>query len=315
MNCPTANDIYLLLKSSDFVTHDLEHAFDGCIDSNAGPDALNEIPYHLVLRKWIPGLHPSLEFRCYVRQKNLLALCQRDLNYYDFLPALKPHLLHLVKAFFEQELRHTFPDPDYVFDVYVPPGADGKYPRVWLVDVNPWAVRTDPILFSWAELLAMEAPTVVEADDEMGGEDEVVRVPFRPSPDEDMLALNGLHLNGDNTTPASLSNSESDPTNPPASDFDTDSEHLAAPPRRPLELRLISRNDPESHAFSTPQYSAHKLPRDVVDASSAAAAGDLDGVRDFAEEWRRLVSRRAEHARNGITEETESSSDDDESVR
>jgi hypothetical protein len=30
MECATPNDIYLLLKSSDFVTHDLEHAFDGC---------------------------------------------------------------------------------------------------------------------------------------------------------------------------------------------------------------------------------------------------------------------------------------------
>ena len=32
MECNTPNDIYLLLKSSDFITHDLEHAFDGCAE-------------------------------------------------------------------------------------------------------------------------------------------------------------------------------------------------------------------------------------------------------------------------------------------
>ncbi|KAK1048241.1 hypothetical protein LTR74_017557, partial [Friedmanniomyces endolithicus] len=31
MECRTPNDIYLLLKSSDFVTHDLEHAFDDTV--------------------------------------------------------------------------------------------------------------------------------------------------------------------------------------------------------------------------------------------------------------------------------------------
>ncbi|CAM6031899.1 unnamed protein product, partial [Sphagnum compactum] len=28
MDCQTPNDIYLMLKSSDFITHDLEHPFD-----------------------------------------------------------------------------------------------------------------------------------------------------------------------------------------------------------------------------------------------------------------------------------------------
>ena len=36
MECRAANDIYLLLKSSDFVTHDLEHPFDDCTDRAPG---------------------------------------------------------------------------------------------------------------------------------------------------------------------------------------------------------------------------------------------------------------------------------------
>jgi len=34
--CGTAGDIVLLLKSSEFAAHDLEHAYDGCADVAAG---------------------------------------------------------------------------------------------------------------------------------------------------------------------------------------------------------------------------------------------------------------------------------------
>ena len=79
MECRTPNDIYLLLKSSDFVTHDLEHAFDDCEDDEATGGIENEelstqnIPYFLVLRKSIT-LNPSVEFRCFVRWRRLIAL-------------------------------------------------------------------------------------------------------------------------------------------------------------------------------------------------------------------------------------------------
>jgi len=29
------------------------------------------------------------------------------------------------------------------------------------------------------------------------------------------------------------------------------------------ELRLVKRDDPEAYSFNTPQYSAHKLPKEV----------------------------------------------------
>ncbi|KAI7047086.1 hypothetical protein KC352_g46099, partial [Hortaea werneckii] len=51
MECRSPNDIYLLLKSSDFVTHDLEHAFDDTVDSPESSMDPSDIPYHLVLRK------------------------------------------------------------------------------------------------------------------------------------------------------------------------------------------------------------------------------------------------------------------------
>lgn len=376
MDCTTANDVYLLLKSSDFITHDLEHAFDGCVDdldishdsTTADEDEANEaeteaqktaIPYHLILRKWLRTLHPSLEFRCFVRSRSLLALTQRDLNHYPFLLSLRPQLTALISAFYDRELRDTFPDPDFVFDVYVPPsqGVEGtRYERVRLVDVNPWAARTDPILFSWGELLGMEDPGVGE-EDEHGEDDDsgsgsddtdelehagVVRIPFRPRPrpgptaaanankvngESGQTATNGKkpshhhipatassNANASGSSNSNITSTSNATTSPPLLSSASHRPHRRQPAQRPPELRLISSTDPEATKFSTQQYSAHKMPRDVVDAASAASAGggdggDLEGLRSFAEEWRKIVERRE---KGGSNSSSGSSSDSDE---
>lgn len=53
------------------------------------------------------------------------------------------------------------------------------------------------------------------------------------------------------------------------------------------ELRLVGRDDPEAYAFNTPQYSAHKLPKDVVDAGNEGEAG----LREFLGTWREIERR------------------------
>lgn len=238
MECRTPNDIYLLLKSSDFVTHDIAHAFDdtteGTENEDGSPAEPPTIPYHLVLRKWIM-LNPSVEFRCFVRNRKLIALCQRDLNHFDFLFKMQDRLLQTIREFFEIRLKHTFPDPNFTFDVYVPPPHD----RVWLMDINPWAQRTDPLLFSWMELLTLPEPAepVAYSTDE-SEEDEVIEALFVP------------------------------------------------------EFRLVKRDDPEAYGFTTPQYSAHKLPKDVVDASR----GGEGNLREFALQWKE-AQRLAEEQR------------------
>lgn len=200
MECRTPNDIYLLLKSSDFVTHDLEQAFDGCVD-------IAEVPYHLVLRKSFQ-LNPALEFRCFVRDRKLIAISQREMNYFEFLFDLR--------SSFRQKIEQSipdFPDPNFTFDVYIPP----PHNKVWLIDINPWAPRTDPLLFSWLELLTMD-------------EEEVNDAEFVP------------------------------------------------------EFRLVQRDDPEAYQFASTKYSAHKLPKDVVDASM-----NPEGMKDMMEEWKRVM--------------------------
>ncbi|KAI9831950.1 MAG: hypothetical protein M1826_002678 [Phylliscum demangeonii] len=267
LECRSPNDVYLLFKSSDFITHDLEHAFDECEDegeeeerkikekderegeeeeeeeeeeerkikekgeeqkdgaatarrSDRGDQAID---YVLVLRKWVE-INPSVEFRCFVRARSLLAICQRDLNHFDFLFAMRDHLRAEILTFFHTRIQHTFPDEDFVFDVYVPP----PHKRVWLIDVNPWAPRTDPLLFSWLELLQMDDGAAATSRSE-----------------EDRAAASFVP-----------------------------------------ELRLVKRDDPEAYSFNTPQFSAHKLPREVVEAS-AAGPGPL---RQFADRWKEMMA-------------------------
>ena len=267
MECQVPNDIYLLLKGSDFITHDLEQAFDECEDESHG-DSQGEIqmateddeventrlgpqrssqspsqavkptgptvetfPYCLVLRKTIPAMATSLEFRCFVSARHLLCLCQRDLNHYDFLAPLVSKLLPLVQGFFETSLKDAFPDENYVFDIYIPP----PYTRVWLIDINPWAPRTDPLLFSWIEILELAEDIKGRTKPESGSEDSEDReIDFAGDP----------------------------------------------------EFRLVGRNDPEAFNFNTSQYSAHKLPKDVVDAGRDGEAG----IRDFMMQWREIVA-------------------------
>lgn len=271
MACTTPNDVYLLLKSSDFITHDLEQVFDDCedesedendtakADEEASVDkSLSNVPYNLVLRKTIPAFNPALEIRCFVRSRHLLCMCQRDLNHFDFLPRLIPKLRSLIQGFFEENLKRSFPEESFVFDVYVPPPHD----RVWLIDVNPWAQRTDPLLFSWMEILNMRGEEQNVADDSQDG---VLR-----------LSLNGR---GSMSLGSDLDDEQDEDEEDEESEDDED---VFTP-----EFRLVNRDDPEAYNFNTPQYSAHKLPKDVVDASADGEAG----LREFMGTWREIVAR------------------------
>lgn len=101
LRCQTPADVYLLLKSSDFIIHDLDHAFDECVDvdlegeqstgeeSGAGhevaerterlalSDDTRSVPprarpqLELVLKKWF-DMPKSQEWRCFVRGRQLL---------------------------------------------------------------------------------------------------------------------------------------------------------------------------------------------------------------------------------------------------
>ena len=271
MICRTPNEIYLLLKSSDFITHDLEHAFDDTVDSHSSNLTTDSIPYHLVLRKAIPGWNPSIEFRCFVRRRRLLCICQRDLNHFNFLFDMSGQLRSRIQEFFDVRLRDTFPDENFVFDVYVPQ----PYNRVWLVDVNPWAPRTDPLLFSWMEILTMPDPPEIE-----DVEPDFVRLSLNGIPER---VRDGLLERMRQAAKDDEEKENDDDSNPAEEEDSSDAEEEIWLP----ELRLVRKTDPEAFSFNSPQYSAHKLPKDVVDASQSG-----EGLREFARDWENILAKR-----------------------
>ncbi|KAF9132522.1 hypothetical protein BGW39_011874 [Mortierella sp. 14UC] len=156
LKCQNVADIFLLLKSSDFIAHDLAHAYEDCSDAAVvaveGIERVRERPetVELVLRKWF-DLAPSMEFRCFVRDNKLVGISQRDMTYYDFLRGIQEELEDKIVDFFEDKINGHFPDSDYTFDVYITRNRD----RIYLIDFNPFAQKTDSLLFEWQELLLL----------------------------------------------------------------------------------------------------------------------------------------------------------------
>ncbi|KAI9315673.1 D123-domain-containing protein [Dichotomocladium elegans] len=143
LRCNSPFDVFLLLKSSDFINHDLNHAFDEAADA-----VHDTTTYHLVLRKW-HDLNPSMEFRVFVHKKEIIAISQRDMTFYDFMADMKDDIEELIYAFFQDHIQSVFPNDSYVMDVYV----NRPRHKVWLVDFNPFTHTTDGLLFDWAELI------------------------------------------------------------------------------------------------------------------------------------------------------------------
>ncbi|KKY22539.1 putative cell cycle control protein [Diplodia seriata] len=295
MDCRTPGDIYMMLKSSDFITHDLEQAFADTEDAPAveGDRKItseSEVPYHLVLRKFFM-INPSVEFRCFVRNRRLLAITQRDPNHYEFLSPMVDQLRKVINSLFEDHLRDGFPDPNFSFDVYIPP----KYDKGWLIDINPWAQRTDPLLFSWLELLTMDGPEHLEETMRKEKEEEekegFVRLQLRPAdpnPPAAQPESAAVPAEDDEEDDEEDDDDDDAKTATPDSDDEAD-EEIWIP-----ELRLVKRDDPEAYSFASPAYSAHKLPKDVVDASNAGEGG----MREFAEKWKEILAREQEADRN-----------------
>ncbi|KAI1267297.1 D123-domain-containing protein [Xylariaceae sp. FL1019] len=246
VKCTTPNDIYLLLKSSNFITYDLEHAFDDCTPlAGSVQNQAQTFKPVLVLRSFF-NPHTAMEFRCFVKQRNLVGISQRDPNFYHFLLDLKPHIVSRISQLFNNKLRYTFPDGNFAFDVYIPEGDNEPLDRARLIDINAWAPHTDSLLFDWQELLDLVVPNPVLGvmDEEEVAEEE----------DRD---------------------SETSSEDEEAQDYEPD-------------LRLIERDDPSAYNFSSSRFSAHKLPKDVVDASMDGQGG----MREFVQKWKEVTERR-----------------------
>ena len=79
--CTNADEVVLLLKSSDRVADDICHAFDACPAWPAKP-----VQHVLVLKKQY-DLRPEREFRCFVRGHQLIGKATRLANLLYCLPS------------------------------------------------------------------------------------------------------------------------------------------------------------------------------------------------------------------------------------
>ncbi len=68
IKCTNADEVPLLLKSSDRVAHDICNTFDSC-----GGQPQQDVPYTLVLKKYY-DLKPEREFRCFVQGHDLIGM-------------------------------------------------------------------------------------------------------------------------------------------------------------------------------------------------------------------------------------------------
>ena len=126
LKCTESSDIILMLKSSNFIMHDITAAFYYC-DDGANFD-YNSFPYYLVLRKW-KEIDPSSEFRCFVSHNRLIGIpvppfapflspfylflapgiTQRNIQYFPFLLEDKPRIKERISKFFENEILNNYP--------------------------------------------------------------------------------------------------------------------------------------------------------------------------------------------------------------
>ncbi|KAH3680942.1 hypothetical protein WICMUC_000085 [Wickerhamomyces mucosus] len=169
MKCENASDVYLILNASNYIMHDISNAFDEVKEENNGVEGQDDIKstqleMELILRKWV-SINPALEFRVFVKNRRIIGVSQRELNYYDYLENLTSTIRTLIDDFFENVLVDSFPDPDFVFDVYLPRPFDKTY----LIDINPFSRTTDSQLFTWHELAGESQNKIDDVDD---GEEE-----------------------------------------------------------------------------------------------------------------------------------------------
>ena len=160
LKCTTPSDVYLLLKSSDRVSHDINQPFQKCEDGEDNEMAESS-GFVLVLRKWFE-IPSSTEFRCFVRKGHIIAVSQRDTaSHYPYIAEFYCDIHDQIKEFFHKKIANKFPDSDYVFDVFLQSKTVVK-----LVDFNPFGAVTDPLLFTWDELSKFQ-PDDEDEDDTM----------------------------------------------------------------------------------------------------------------------------------------------------
>jgi hypothetical protein len=156
IKCSTPDEVFLLLKSSDRIAHDVE-TLQSILGENSPRSPLSkqidslQKSHVVALRKWY-DLKPGREFRCFVKNNTLVGICQRDVSVkHQHIVDKVDEIQERIETFYTTVLHKKFPLADYVFDCYVPEAQNAS---VRVVDFNPASLNstTNPLLFTWEEL-------------------------------------------------------------------------------------------------------------------------------------------------------------------
>ncbi|CAD7700352.1 unnamed protein product [Ostreobium quekettii] len=105
LKCENADEVVMLLKSSDRVAHDICHAFDHC----PGGPSLPRPDFFLALRKWY-DLRPEGEFRAFVRSQELVGASQRDVSQpFAMAAGQRATVRELLLEFHKSHIQNVFP--------------------------------------------------------------------------------------------------------------------------------------------------------------------------------------------------------------
>ncbi|KAG1873226.1 D123-domain-containing protein [Suillus subluteus] len=149
LKCTTLSDVHILLKSSDFISHDLS------IDTVLGrcQSDLESTPYQLelFLWKWYP-IDRSRELRRFVRKGRLIGISSHDTNFYGFMnePRTQQKIVEALQHLWEESIKSKWHgQQNYSYDVLM------MRDRI-VLDFNSYAPRADPLLFTYEELSSSE---------------------------------------------------------------------------------------------------------------------------------------------------------------
>ncbi|KPP65888.1 cell division cycle protein 123-like [Scleropages formosus] len=206
LKCRSLSDIFLLFKSSDFITHDLTQPFLQCSDDSPDPPISYELalvetgerlqllhlcvrspsvapPSQLVLRKW-SELIPGGEFRCFVKENKLIGISQRDYTqHYQHISKQQLDICHAIQEFFTNHIQYKFLDEDFVFDG-----------RVWLIDLNPFGEVTNSLLFTWEELTSGQNLRTEQAEGALSQQDAYKLIDFLKLVRQLRLSVAPVHI-------------------------------------------------------------------------------------------------------------------------
>lgn len=100
MRATSLSDVYMLLKASSICKEDL-----AC-------DAVGELGHVIVLRQWT-DIHPGTEFRCFVKNKCLIAISPRDWPaYHSHIAQHKRDIINDIVSLFKEKIKDKFPIDD-----------------------------------------------------------------------------------------------------------------------------------------------------------------------------------------------------------